>query len=302
MRQQAEGVGVALEVGYVGPELGAYPVLEHGAGALGEERLYGLLARVSERRVAHVVGQARRAHYRSNLRKQRVGQLRAAFHHGVGHVVAQRQPHAGHLEAVRQAVVHEDAARQGEDLRLVLQAAEGCGEDKAVVVALEFRAVLGMVPMVFFQAEPLGGEKGMPVHYISFMWNRNHVILSPQAQEPAPVLTPACARVRAYLRPGAGIWASAAEAKLRPFLYYLTAKVSLFSVKIRTFAGYFNQELRNYAEHTHRKPLEASPARVCHVPVRRPGPPRQPGPTRHAGAPATLPGAHGPVHRPARRL
>ena len=58
------------------------------------------------------------------------------------HVVAERHAHGGHFERVGEAVVHEDAARQGEHLRLVLQAAEGCREDETVVIALELRAVV----------------------------------------------------------------------------------------------------------------------------------------------------------------
>ena len=41
-------------------------------------------------------------------------------------VVAQRASYAGHLEAMRESVVHKDASWQREHLRLVLQAAERC--------------------------------------------------------------------------------------------------------------------------------------------------------------------------------
>ena len=57
-------------------------------------------------------------------------------------VVAEGASYAGHFEAVGETVVDEDATREGEHLRLVLQAAEGCREDETVVVALELRAVV----------------------------------------------------------------------------------------------------------------------------------------------------------------
>ena len=38
--------------------------------------------------------------------------------------------------------MHEDAARKREHLRLVLQTAEWCGEDKTVIVALELRPLV----------------------------------------------------------------------------------------------------------------------------------------------------------------
>ena len=53
---------------------------------------------------------------------------------------------------MRKSVVDEDAAGQGEDLRLVLQPSEGGGEDQAIVVALEVRPL--MLPFVIgFYAE-----------------------------------------------------------------------------------------------------------------------------------------------------
>ena len=63
-----------------------------------------------------------------------------------------------------QTVVHEDAARQGEYLRLVLHTAERGREDETVVVALEFGAVVAVQTVIVFLAEPLIGDELKPVH------------------------------------------------------------------------------------------------------------------------------------------
>jgi hypothetical protein len=51
--------------------------------------------------------------------------------------------------------VYEDASWQGEHLRLVLQATEGCREDETVVVTLEFRTVIMALRMALFLTESL---------------------------------------------------------------------------------------------------------------------------------------------------
>ena len=140
--EQTEGVGVALEMGHVVPEGGAGTAAQRHAFALAEKGLNGFLAGVAEGRIAHVVGQAGCGHDGADLLKQGVAQLGMARAQGLGHVVAQRHAHAGHLQAVGEPVVHEDAAGKGEHLRLVLHTAERCGEDEPVVIALEFGAVV----------------------------------------------------------------------------------------------------------------------------------------------------------------
>ena len=58
----------------------------------------------------------------------------------------------------------EDAARQREDLRLVLQPAECRREDETVVIALEFRAVIVALCMLVFLSETLVGYQLFPFH------------------------------------------------------------------------------------------------------------------------------------------
>ena len=164
MGEQAEGVGIALEVGDVVPERGRHLLAQREALALGEEGLYGFLAGVAEGRVAHIVGQTGRSHDLSYFRHHALAQLRLALAEAACYVAAQRHAHAGHLERMGEAVVYEDAARQREHLRLVLHAAKGCREDESVVVALELGAVVVTLRMAVFLSEPLGRDELFPVH------------------------------------------------------------------------------------------------------------------------------------------
>ena len=88
VREQTEGVGVALKVYEVVPEVGRQMRLQLLTRTLAEERLYGLLSTVSERRVAHVVCQTGRAHNGAELLKQRSRQLGASLLDHAGCVVA----------------------------------------------------------------------------------------------------------------------------------------------------------------------------------------------------------------------
>ena len=152
MRQQAEGVGVALEVYQVVPFAGrdavagvvADVVLEKLSCALAEVRADGFLSAVAEGRVPQVVGEAGSADDAAQLGEVRAVKLRVMAEDEAAHVVAQTTAHAAHLQAVCEPVVYEDASRQREHLRLVLQAAERSGEDEAVVIALELGAVIAL--------------------------------------------------------------------------------------------------------------------------------------------------------------
>ena len=144
VREQAEGIGVAVEARNVVPLTGreVESVFHLCAAPLRKEAANGALARVTERRVAHIVGEAGGRNHCAELAPKFIGIIRITLFQNIGDISAQRAPHARHFEAVRQAVVHEYAARQGKHLRLVLHAPEGGREDKAVVVALKFRAPL----------------------------------------------------------------------------------------------------------------------------------------------------------------
>ena len=117
-----------------------------------------------ERWVAHVVGEAGGGHDGANLLKQGVSQFRVGGSELPGNIVAQRHPHARHLKAVCQAVVHENATWQREDLRLVLKTTKGGGENQTVAVALEFRAVVMALNVPVFLPQALVGYQLVPIH------------------------------------------------------------------------------------------------------------------------------------------
>lgn len=153
--EQAEGVGVALKVGDVAPELRRYFVSQGCALALGEESLYGLFPRMAEGRVAHVVGQTGSGDDGAYLLEERAAQLGVQHHEPSGDVVAQGVSHGGDLQGMGQPVVYEDASRQGKHLCLVLHSPKGGREHQAVVVALEFGPLLMHFRVVAFLPETL---------------------------------------------------------------------------------------------------------------------------------------------------
>ena len=154
--KEAECVGVPFEVRHVAPEA----VAEHAAQFLslpfGEVRGDCRFARVSERRVAHVVSKTGRCYniaYTLQLAVQ--SRVVAFLLYGVGYVVAERTSDARHLEAVSKTVVYEYAAGEREYLRFVLQSAERRGKYQTVVVALELRTGMFAFIVKIFKTEPL---------------------------------------------------------------------------------------------------------------------------------------------------
>ena len=69
-----------------------------------------------------------------------------------GHVGSERATDTRDLQAMREPVVYENATRQGEDLRLVLEPSEGGGEDQPIVIALEVGALM-LALVIGFDAE-----------------------------------------------------------------------------------------------------------------------------------------------------
>ena len=175
VRQQAEGIGIALEVGDVAPLCLSEAVLsmrtivrlQELPFALAEIRSYRPLAAMPKGRIAKVVGQACRTDYAAQFRKMRVGKVRMPFKQQPAHVIAQAASYTAYLKAVCQPVMDEDATWQREDLRLVLQAAERSREDEPVVVSLELRPVI--LPVLYaFLPETLVGKQPPPIQLVSF--------------------------------------------------------------------------------------------------------------------------------------
>ncbi|CUO95167.1 Uncharacterised protein [Segatella copri] len=79
---------------------------------------------MTERRIAQIMCQTGCTYDGTYLLDERILQFRPLLDDTSGNVVTYRHAHTRHLQTVGEAVVNEDAARQRENLRLVLQAAE----------------------------------------------------------------------------------------------------------------------------------------------------------------------------------
>ena len=164
MRQDSEAVGITLEMGDVVPELGRNFIFQSLSGTLAEESLDGFFSRMTKRRIAQIMCQAGCTHDGSDFLEERILQLRALLDDVTGDIVAQRHTHTCHFQAVSETVVYEDAARQRENLRLVLQPAESRREDESVVIALEFRAIVVAFGMFMLLSEALVRYELFPFH------------------------------------------------------------------------------------------------------------------------------------------
>lgn len=162
--EEAEGVGVAVEMRDIGPlgfsELFALHTdvsLQVAPLSLGEIAADGPLTTVAEGRVAHVVGQTGGRNDGANGGDVGLAEFGMARKEMAHHIDAQRATNARHLQAVCQSVMNENAARQREHLGLVLHPSEGRREDEAVEIALKFGALFGRITMGVFFAEALVG-------------------------------------------------------------------------------------------------------------------------------------------------
>ena len=88
--------------------------------SFGEESLYGFLARMTERRVSHVVSEAGSTNDCANLFKQSVLQFRMFQLQTLAYIVSQRLPETRHFQAMCESIMYKDAARKRENLRLIL--------------------------------------------------------------------------------------------------------------------------------------------------------------------------------------
>ena len=89
MGKQAESVGIAFEMCDVVPESLADLRLQLHSIPLSEECLNGLLATMTERRVAKVMRQACGTHDGAYLREEGVGEFRLFAENAVSHIVTQ---------------------------------------------------------------------------------------------------------------------------------------------------------------------------------------------------------------------
>ena len=164
MREQAEGIGVAVEVGDVVPGGFGELVAEFLPRPLREEGANGLFAGVTEGGIAHVVRQTGCRHDGTDaFEGGAVGGVVLSFQ-SARDVGTQGAAHARNFEGVRETVVDKNATREGKHLRLVLHAPKGRGKDEPVVVALEFCALFGGMFVAIFFAQAAGRDELVPIH------------------------------------------------------------------------------------------------------------------------------------------
>lgn len=159
--EDAKALGVAFEMQEVGAFFLAHAVQPAAPGGLLEPVADGVFAGVAEGRVADVMGQARGLHDHAHVGG--VAPVRQAVADDLADAHAQRAADTADFQRVGQAGMDVIVARYRVDLGLATQAAEGAGEDDAVVVLVEGAAAeLGAAVHGF--AEALPGEQGVPIH------------------------------------------------------------------------------------------------------------------------------------------
>lgn len=158
--EHAKALGVAFEVEKVGALGVVHRVQPAAPGGLLEPVADGVFAGVAERRIADVVGQARRLHDHAQV--TRLAPVGQGLAQGLADPHAQRTADATDFQRVSQAGVDVVVAGDRVDLGLAAQAAEGAGEDDAVVVLVE-RAATQFIGAVQGFAEAFAGEQCVPV-------------------------------------------------------------------------------------------------------------------------------------------
>ena len=177
MSQQTERVCVAVEIDQVAPFFVGNHRFDRQSVAFRKISGYGALSGVPEWGIAHIVGKACGTYNLYDMRQ--LFSRRSAFiarHQHTAYFVGERFPDTRHLQAVRQPVVDEDAARQGEYLRLVLQSAEWRRKHKAVEIALEVASGLRSVAAVAFHTQPLAANQSAPFHPVFIICNLHRKI------------------------------------------------------------------------------------------------------------------------------
>ena len=120
MSEQTERIGIAVEMCDVCPLLWGELILVLDTLVFQEIGSNGTFARVSERRVAEIVGQTGSRYDGTNFENVSVGKFWLLFYQGMRHIITQTSSHTCHFERMGQSVVHKYTAWQRKHLRLVL--------------------------------------------------------------------------------------------------------------------------------------------------------------------------------------
>jgi len=79
--------------------------------------------------------------------------------------IAYGAAHARDFKAVCETVMNKYVSRQGKYLCLVLQSSEWSREDKPVIIALKFSAVMLFVIVIMLKSKTFRGEQIFPIHH-----------------------------------------------------------------------------------------------------------------------------------------
>lgn len=98
MCQQAEGIGIAVEVDKVCPLGFSHLTAIFKPWTFKEICSYGSFARMAERRIAHVVSQTGGTDNGAELSKLTIVQFWPKLPKGMAYIIAQAAPHTCHLQ------------------------------------------------------------------------------------------------------------------------------------------------------------------------------------------------------------
>ena len=141
MRQKSKRIGISFEMRKIGPLRFGHILLQHSSGTFAEKSRYGFFSRVTERRIAQIMGKTCSSDYL-------VKSIEFAAPRLVGilcrksrtYFVSKRSAYRRDLHRVCQSIVNKHTARQRKHLRLVLQTTKRRRKHKPVEIALEIAA------------------------------------------------------------------------------------------------------------------------------------------------------------------
>ena len=160
LRQDAEALGVALEIEEILAFGLAHSVEPATPGGLGEPVANRIFAGMPERRVANVMRQASRLDHHAQVTG--IAPVGQGGTQGLADSHAQRAADAAHFQRVGQAGVDVVVAGNRVDLGLAPQAAKGSGKDDPVVILVK-RAAAEFFGAVKSLAQALAVEQGLPI-------------------------------------------------------------------------------------------------------------------------------------------
>ena len=134
--ENSKALGVALKCNQVGPLM--WRDLSREVLSSPEVFGDGILAGMTERRIAQVVGKRCRGNYGAEIKQGELClQLRVTLDNRLPYSLAERASNARHFQAVREAGVYKVILRKRVDLRFILQASKRMRKNYPVVILLE---------------------------------------------------------------------------------------------------------------------------------------------------------------------